>query len=62
MTKGQVKGRVEQATGKIKEVAGKATGDRDLEAEGRVDKNVGKVRSTASDIKEDVKRSTRKKS
>jgi uncharacterized protein YjbJ (UPF0337 family) len=62
MTKGQVKGRVEQATGKIKEVAGKATGDRDMEAEGRVDKNVGKVRSTASDIKEDVKRSTRKKS
>jgi uncharacterized protein YjbJ (UPF0337 family) len=62
MTKGQVKGRVEQATGKIKEVAGKATGDRDMEAEGRVEKNVGKVRSTASDIKEDVKGSARKKS
>jgi uncharacterized protein YjbJ (UPF0337 family) len=60
MTKGQVKGRVEQATGKIKEVAGKATGDRALEAEGRVDKNVGKVRSTASDIKDDIKRSARR--
>ncbi len=61
MNKGQVKGRTEQATGKIKEVAGKATGDSQLESEGRVDKNVGKVRSTASDIKEDVKKTLRKK-
>lgn len=61
MNKGQVKGRVEQATGKIKEVAGKATGDSELESEGRVDKNVGKVRSTASDVKEDVKKSVQKK-
>ncbi len=61
MNKGQVKGRTEQATGKIKEVAGKATGDSDLDAEGRVDKNVGKVRSTASDVKEDIKKSVRKK-
>lgn len=56
MSKGQVKGRAAQVTGKIEEVAGKATGDRDLEAEGRVDKNVGKMRSTASGVKKDVKR------
>ncbi len=60
MSKGQVKGRAAKVTGKIEEVAGKATGDRDLEAEGRVDKKVGKMRSAASGVKKDVKRTVRK--
>ncbi len=60
VNKSQVKGRAEQAGGKIKEVAGKATGDKDLEAEGRADKDVGKLRSTAGDVKEDIKRTVRK--
>lgn len=32
------------------------------QVKGRVDKNVGKLRSTASDIKENIKRGTRKTS
>ena len=38
MNKDQVKGRVEQAKGAVKETTGKAVGDRNLQAEGKVDK------------------------
>ena len=59
MNKDQVKGRTNTATGKIKEVVGKATGDKDLEAKGTVEKVGGKVRSAYGDIKSDIKKSTR---
>ena len=55
MNKDQVKGRVEQAKGAIKEGTGKALADRDLEAEGKVDKGVGKAKATYGDAKEKVK-------
>ncbi|MGB7618284.1 MAG: CsbD family protein, partial [Pseudolabrys sp.] len=38
MNKDRVQGSVEQAKGKIKEVAGKATGDTKLETEGKAQK------------------------
>lgn len=55
MNKDQVKGRMEEAKGSVKEVAGKAVGNKDLEAEGSVDKAAGKVQSTYGDAKEKVK-------
>ncbi len=55
MNKDQVKGRVEQAKGSVKETTGKVTGDRDLEAEGTVDKTAGKVQAGLGDAKEKVK-------
>lgn len=55
MNKDQVKGRVEQAKGSVKETAGKAVGNRDLQAEGTVDKVVGKAKATYGDAKEKVK-------
>ena len=55
MNKDQVKGRAEEVKGNIKEVAGKAVGNRDLEAEGKVDKAGGKVQSTYGDTKEKAK-------
>lgn len=55
MNKNQVKGRVEEAKGNVKEVAGKVVGNRDLETEGKVDKAVGKVQATYGDAKEKVK-------
>jgi uncharacterized protein YjbJ (UPF0337 family) len=55
MNKDQVKGRVEQAKGNVKEGAGKALGDRDLEAEGQVDQAAGKAQATYGDAKEKVK-------
>ncbi len=51
----QVKGRAEEAVGKLKEVAGHVTGDKSLEAKGLAEQVIGKTRSTAGDIVEDVK-------
>ena len=55
MNQDQVKGRVEQAKGGLKEAAGKAVGNPDLEAEGQVDKTAGKVQSGYGDAKEKAK-------
>ena len=55
MNKDQVAGRVEEAKGKVKEVAGKVTGSERLEAEGTADKAAGKVQSTYGDTKEKAK-------
>ena len=55
MNKDQVKGRVEQAKGTVKENAGKAVGNRDLQGEGAVDKTAGKTQATYGDAKQKVK-------
>jgi uncharacterized protein YjbJ (UPF0337 family) len=55
MNKDQVKGRIEEAKGKVKEVAGKAVGNEKLENEGTVQKIGGKVQAAVGDLKEDVK-------
>jgi uncharacterized protein YjbJ (UPF0337 family) len=55
MNKDQIKGRVEEAAGSIKEAAGRVTGKPDLEDRGTVQKAAGKVQKTYGDAKEDVK-------
>ena len=55
MNEHQVKGRVEQATGKVKEVAGRAVGNDRLRAEGENDQVAGKTEKTYGDTKERVK-------
>lgn len=55
MNKDQVEGRVDQAKGAIKEQAGKAVGNPNLEGEGKADKAVGKTQATYGDAKEKVK-------
>jgi uncharacterized protein YjbJ (UPF0337 family) len=45
MDKDRIKGSAQQAKGKIKEVAGKVSGDAKLESEGKADKASGKVRN-----------------
>jgi uncharacterized protein YjbJ (UPF0337 family) len=55
MNKDQVKGRVEETKGKIKEVAGKLMDDSDLEVEGNVQKNTGKVLAGFGDVKKKIK-------
>ena len=42
MNKDRIKGSAEQAKGKVKEVAGKATGDKKLQGEGKAQKVGGK--------------------
>jgi hypothetical protein len=41
MDKDRIKGSAQQAKGKVKEVAGKVTGDAKLESEGKADKAAG---------------------
>jgi uncharacterized protein YjbJ (UPF0337 family) len=54
MNKTQVKGRFEEAKGKVKETTGKILHDDDLEKEGKVQKNVGKVVAGLGNIKADI--------
>jgi uncharacterized protein YjbJ (UPF0337 family) len=56
MNKDQVKGRVEKAKGKVKEVAGNIIGNEDMELDGNIQKNVGKVKAGFGDLKNDIKK------
>jgi uncharacterized protein YjbJ (UPF0337 family) len=52
MDKDRIKGSAQQAKGKVKEVAGKATGDKKLEGEGKADKVGGKIRNAVGGMKD----------
>jgi uncharacterized protein YjbJ (UPF0337 family) len=55
MDKDRIKGSAEQAKGKVKEVAGKVTGDSKLEGEGKADQVAGKVQNTVGGLKDTLK-------
>jgi uncharacterized protein YjbJ (UPF0337 family) len=55
MNKDQGKGTVQKAKGKVREVAGAATGDRSLEAKGKLDQAAGSVRKGYGDVKEEFR-------
>ncbi len=55
MNNDQVKGRVDQAVGKVKEETGELLNDMELENKGRAEKNAGKVQAEYGNLKEDVK-------
>jgi uncharacterized protein YjbJ (UPF0337 family) len=48
-------GRGEKAKGKVKEVAGRATGDEETEAEGEAEQMKGSVKETFGEAKDKVK-------
>jgi uncharacterized protein YjbJ (UPF0337 family) len=48
-------GEIDQTTGKVKEVAGKTTGDPDLEAEGKGENLKGHVKDAAESVKDAAK-------
>jgi uncharacterized protein YjbJ (UPF0337 family) len=52
MDKDRIKGSAQQAKGKVKEVVGKATGDKKLEGEGKADKAGGKIRNAFGGMKD----------
>jgi uncharacterized protein YjbJ (UPF0337 family) len=56
VNKNQVKGRVEETMGTIKEAAGKVTGNERLEQKGKLQKVAGKVQAGYGDIKNDIKK------
>jgi uncharacterized protein YjbJ (UPF0337 family) len=55
MDKDRIKGSAEQAKGKVKEWAGKITGDSKTEAEGKADQVKGKIQNTIGGIKDTVR-------
>ena len=52
MDREHVKGAADKAKGAIKDAAGKLTGDKKLQAEGKFDKAKGAARNVAGDVKE----------
>jgi uncharacterized protein YjbJ (UPF0337 family) len=52
MHKDEIKGAAKDMKGSVKEAAGKATGDRNLEAEGAADRTVGKVQKGVGNLKD----------
>ena len=55
MNKDRIQGSFEQAKGKVKAAAGKATGDSKLEAEGKTQQVAGKVQNAVGGFKDTVK-------
>jgi len=56
MNNDQVKGRIKEAKGKAKQVAGNVVGNKKLEEKGKVQKDVGKVQAGYGDLKHDLKK------
>ena len=55
MDKDRIEGSVEQAKGKVKEVAGKVVGDSKLETEGKAQQISGKIQNAVGGFKDAVK-------
>lgn len=55
MDKDRVEGSFEQAKGKVKEVAGKVSGDSKLETEGKSQQVAGKVQNAVGGMKDSVR-------
>jgi uncharacterized protein YjbJ (UPF0337 family) len=55
MDKKNLEGGLDKAKGRIKETVGVATGDRELEGEGKLDNLKGKVKDVAGNIREGIK-------
>ncbi|KIQ00651.1 MULTISPECIES: CsbD family protein [Rhizobium/Agrobacterium group] len=55
MDKNRIEGAAKELKGTIKEAAGKLTGNKKLEAEGKIDKAAGEVQSTVGKSKDSVR-------
>ncbi|HRK64256.1 MAG TPA: CsbD family protein [Terricaulis sp.] len=56
MDKEHLKGAADKVSGAAKEAAGKVTGNKKLEAEGKIDKAKGEAREFIGDVKDAAKR------
>jgi uncharacterized protein YjbJ (UPF0337 family) len=55
MDKDRIEGSAKQAGGAVKETAGKALGDKKMEAEGAATKTAGKVQNAVGGLKDKVR-------
>jgi uncharacterized protein YjbJ (UPF0337 family) len=60
LDKDRVEGAAKNVGGKIKEAAGKVTGDEKLKREGQADQVVGKVQNTVGGVKDKLREEDRK--
>jgi uncharacterized protein YjbJ (UPF0337 family) len=58
MDREHVRGAADKAKGAIKETAGKVTGDKQLESEGKVDKAKGDIHNAAGNVKDAARKLT----
>jgi uncharacterized protein YjbJ (UPF0337 family) len=56
MNRDQVKGRVKEAKGQLKEMVGKATGNAMTKVKGRIEQVVGKIQASYGDAKEQFRK------
>ena len=56
MDREHVKGAADKAKGAIKDAAGKITGDKAMQAEGKIDKAKGAAHKAAGDVKDAVRK------
>jgi uncharacterized protein YjbJ (UPF0337 family) len=57
MNDDQIKGRIEEAKGKVKKAAGKAVGNKELERSGKLQNAHGKAQAKFGDLREGFKES-----
>ena len=56
MDREHVKGAADKAKGAIKDAAGKVTGDKELQTEGKIDKAKGDAHNAAGDVKDAIRK------
>jgi uncharacterized protein YjbJ (UPF0337 family) len=59
MNREQVKGAADKAKGTVKDVAGKAMGDKKLQAEGKIDKAKGAAHETVGHVKDAARKASK---
>jgi uncharacterized protein YjbJ (UPF0337 family) len=59
MDREHVKGAADKAKGSIKDAAGKVTGDKELQTEGKLDKAKGSAHNAAGDVKDALRNASK---
>ena len=59
MDREHIKGAADKAKGAIKDAAGKVTGDKDLQTEGKLDKAKGAAHNAAGDVKDALRNASK---
>jgi uncharacterized protein YjbJ (UPF0337 family) len=59
MDREHIKGAADKAKGAIKDAAGKVTGDKELQTEGKLDKAKGAAHNAAGDVKDALRNASK---
>jgi uncharacterized protein YjbJ (UPF0337 family) len=59
MDREHVKGAADKAKGAIKDAAGKVTGDKELQTEGKLDKAKGSAHNAVGDVKDALRKASK---